>query len=160
MDYKKKYLKYKLKYLNLQKYLKGGAIRREREPRPDGVHEDEIQIIVKLFKQYINFCIDKDIFDLNINNGGRFRADLSEYLDRNLNNIKNSLLEYKTTLIQPKKEKEIIDELTEYYNNRNNNREGSVPEYVKNKFNEIINSAKYVYEEEKIRKEIMEMMGF
>tara|TARA_B100001173_G_C15523556_1_gene352307 strand:- start:28 stop:492 length:465 start_codon:yes stop_codon:yes gene_type:complete len=154
MDYKKKYLKYKFKYLNIQKYLKGG------DRAPDGVHEDEIQIIVKLFKQYINFCIDKDNFDLYINNGGPFRANLSEYLDRNLNNIKNSLLEYKTTLIQPKREKEIIDELNEYYNNRNNNREGSVPEYVKNKFNEIINSAKYVYEEEKIRKEIMEMMGF
>lgn len=155
MDYKKKYLKYKLKYVNLKKYLKGG------DRAPDGVHEDEIQIIVKLFKQYINFCIDKDNFDLYINNGGPFRANLSEYLDRNLNNIKNSLLEYKTTLIQSEKEIEIIKELTEYYNDRNgHNREHPLPEYVKNKINEIISSAEYIYEEEKIRKEIMEIMGF
>ena len=44
----KKYLKYKLKYLKLKNYLRW-------DRAPDGVHEDEIQIIVKLFKQYINF---------------------------------------------------------------------------------------------------------
>ena len=61
MDFKKKYLRYKLKYLNIKNVIKGGTI---YEEEPDIISEEELNRISEEADDHIKKFIDR----INVNN--------------------------------------------------------------------------------------------
>ena len=91
MDYKKKYLKYKFKYLNLKKQFGGLIINVEGLVQSISTRKGEIRIIDNTKKIYILYrTINKDEFDFVTNNGIVVVFDYNED-NQTFSNFKQSI---------------------------------------------------------------------